>query len=225
MPRKYTRAAPAPDNDKPAQVPPSIMKELEELRARNAELEAAIEAPHILEIEKPKHSGSVSVACKIPQGLILQLQHPMKRRIPTGRGSDNDYDVVDVMVYGGPRYFVFGPSVPALVPKNYLMPKMIEGGYAITDGIPAEFWRTWLSQHEMAPYVTNRMVFAYDAASTKSAAREFEKQLSGLEQLNLDEKGELNDRRSPKSLNASVSRVTGDLDRMNDPNRVGATAE
>ena len=174
-------------------------------------------SPTILEIEKPKKSGTVTVACKIPQGLRLQLQHKMNRRIPTGRGSDNDYDITEVNVFGGPVYYVFGPSMPAMggVPDGYLLPKALEGGYALTDGIPADFWATWLEQNELAEYVTNRMIFAYDGASAKSAAREFKDQKSGLEPLSrdLDAKGQLTDRRIPKPLTGSVARIGFDVDR------------
>lgn len=191
--------------------------ELAIARARIAELEAAaIEAPHIRAIDTPKQSGTVTVACKIPQGLVLQLQHKMKRRIPTGRGQENDYQDIEVMVYGGPRYHVFGPSVPAMggVPGGYILPKEIEGGYALTDGIPAAFWATWKEQHELADYVTSGMIFAYEHASAKSAAREQGERLSGLEPLHLDAKGELKDRRSPKSLSGAIARITSDADRQ-----------
>ena len=209
MPRGYPNAK--------APVSSTAEAELAIARARIAELEAAaIEAPHIRAIDKPKNAGTVTVACKIPQGLVLQLQHPMMRRVPTGRGMENDYQEIEVMVYGGPRHHVFGPSVPAQggVPGGYILPKAIEGGYALTDGIPASFWATWKEQHAKADYVTSGMIFAYDDASAKSAAREQGERLSGLEPLHLDEKGELSDRRTPKSLNGAVARITSDADRQ-----------
>lgn len=188
-------------------------------KAKAAAVAAASDmgSPKILEIEKPKKSGTVTVMCKIPQGLRLQLQHKMMRRIPTGRGSDNDYDKVEVNVFGGPAYYVFGPAVPAMggVPDGYLLPKALEGGYAKTDGIPADFWREWLEQNELADYVVNRMIFAYDDASAKSAARERGELKSGLEPLSreVDAKGQLMDRRVPKPLTGSVARIGFDADR------------
>jgi hypothetical protein len=209
MPRGYPKAKATPSTISEAEVAT--------MRARIAELEAEkIEAPHIRAIDKPKLSGTVTVACKIPQGMVLQLQHPMMRRVPTGRGQENDYQNVEFMIYGGPRYHVFGPAVPAMggVPGGYILPKAIEGGYALTDGIPASFWATWKEQHAKADYVTSGMIFAYDDASAKSAAREQGERLSGLEPLHLNEKGELSDRRTPKSLNGAVARITSDADRQ-----------
>src|SRR5579863_1744400 len=147
-----------------------VQAELNALRARNAEpearneeLESAIEAPTILDIERPRQAGSVTVACKVPMGMILQLQVPMERPIPTGRGVEAEFKMVSMNVFAGKRYHVFGPSIPANggVPDGYVMPKLIEGGYALTDGIPADFWAQWLEQNAKADYVQNRMIFAY----------------------------------------------------------------
>jgi hypothetical protein len=178
---------------------------------------APVEAPTILQIDKPKLSGTVTVACKIPMGLKLQLQHKMQRPTPTGRGMENDFQMIDVNVYGGPVYHVFGPAVPAMggVPGGYILPKFIEGGYALTDGIPAAFWATWVEQHKLSDFVVNGMIFAYDAASTKAASREQAERTSGLEPISqeIDAKGRMKDRRIPKPLSGSVARITYDAER------------
>jgi hypothetical protein len=188
----------------------------------------AIEAPTILEVEKPKKSGTVTVACKIPSGLVLQLQHKMKRPMPTGRGFENDFQMIDVNVFGGPRYNIFGPAIPAMggVPDGYIMPKMIEGGYALTEGIPADFWGTWLEQNEKADYVIGKMIFAYQGNdNAKAAAREGEKRTSGLEPLSreVNAKGQMVDRRIPKPLTSSLGRIAFDSER--DAERKGSTAD
>lgn len=191
--------------------------EIRALRARVAELEADIGAPMVRGIDKPKSSGTVTVACKIPQGLRLQLQAPMYRKMPTGQGRENEYQDVEFMVFVGTPYYVFGPAVPAMggVPNGYILPKAIEGGYALTEGIPAEFWEKWLEQNRLAPYVENKMIFAYDPASAKSAAREHGELTSGLEPLSQDQdaKGRMLDRRIPKPLTANVARIGYDAER------------
>lgn len=205
MPRKNSTAA--------------LQARLEKLEAENAALRAQKEvgAPMILGAEEAPRAGTVTVACKVPQGFKLQLQHPMKRRVPTGRGHENDYDEIDVMVYGGPAYYVFGPSMPAMGgrPDNYILPQGLEGGYALTQGIPADFWEKWQEQHKLADYVVNKMIFALDPASTKAKARELAETKSGLEPISreVDAKGQLKDRRVPKPLTGSLARIAFDAER------------
>jgi hypothetical protein len=186
-------------------------------RAASAAQAEDIGAPLIREVEKPKHSGTVTVACKIPMGLQLQLQHPTEQFVPTGRGIANDYQKITVMVFGGPKIHVFGPSIPAQggVPEGYILPPGIEGDYALTPGIPADFWSEWLEQNKKADYVTSKMIFAFDAASTKAAAREHAELKSGLEPLSRarDKEGRMLDRRIPKPINGSVGRIAYDAER------------
>jgi len=151
----------------------------------------------------------VVVACKIPNGLILQLQTPVER-MEDGMGGPQPrrYNT-----FGGRRYIVRGPAYPVGTrPKNFEKFRsvpMIEGGYAITRGIPKDFWEQWLEQNKRAPYVEapdgaeHGMIFAYDDLdSVVSAAREQEELLSGLEPISTDEDkdGKLTDRRMPKPV-------------------------
>jgi hypothetical protein len=178
---------------------------------------APIEAPAIVNV--PKNGRTVCVACKVPQGIRLQLQHPMKRRMPKGLGGDNDYEETMFNVFGGQIYNCFGPAIPAMggVPDGYVMPPDIKGGYAFTPGIPVDFWEQWLKQNAQADYVLNHMVFALPAmADAKIKAVSHEAEKSGLEPVSreIDEKtGMLKDRRVPKPINQSLSRIMFDQER------------
>lgn len=177
-----------------------------------------VEAPAIAEIERrPKLSGTVTVACKIPQGLRLILQEKMSRRMPTGRGSDADYKLEEFNVPTGKPYYVFGPSMPAQggQPDGYILPHALEGGYALTSGIPADFWAEWLKQNAEADYVKNHMIFAYDASSTRDKARERAELKSGIEPVSreVNAQGMLKDRRVPKPITGNVARIGFDADR------------
>lgn len=208
MPRRNSTAALAKENER-------LRARLEAMKAGVAG-EERVGAPAIAEIEKRAQlSGTVTVACKVDIGLTLQLQRPMTRRIPTGKGYENDYEEIEFMVKTGKAYHVFGPAVPAQVSSDYIMPHGMEGGYALTHGIPAAFWAEWLEQNQLADYVVNKMIFAFDPASAKAAAREHAELKSGMEPLSreADDKGFLKDRRVPRSLNAAVSRVAFDADR------------
>lgn len=176
-----------------------------------------VQAPAIKGVEAGKHSPTVTVACKVPGGIRMQLQHVMQRPVPTGRGVENDFQMIDVNVFGGDIWIAEGPSAPAMggIPDGYVMPK-IESGVALTSGIPRVFFEKWLHQNEQADFVVNGMIYAFgEPRNVKAKARETEKQLSGMEPLSraVDDKGRLTDRRIPKPLTSSVGRVGHDVDR------------
>ena len=164
---------------------------------------------------------TVTVACKVPMGLQLQLQKDMEKWDDERGGPvKRTYKVKT-----GKIYYVAGPAYPqGGKPKNFPREPMVEGGYALTPGIPAEFWEEWLHQNRLAPYVQatdgaeHGMIFAYGSkADTVAAAREQEKQMSGLEPLStdVDEKtGRLTDPRMPRSMNSAIAKIQPDYERM-----------
>ena len=162
------------------------------------------------------NARTVVVACKIPNGLVLQLQEPMERLVDTPRGPEK----VKYMVKGGRQYTVRGPGYPVgTLPKGFAQYKptpMIEGGYALTTGIPKDFWEKWFEQNKLADYVVppdgaeHGMIFAYDDIDSVAAvAREQEKLLSGNEPISTDEDGQgrLTDPRVPKPLTGSLGQI------------------
>lgn len=158
----------------------------------------------------------VVVACKIPNGLILQLQRPFEKFEDTRNGPERrTYNV-----FHGRRYVVRGPAYPVgTLPKGFAQAKptpMIEGGYALTRGIPLKFWQEWLEQNKEADYVVapegaaHGMIFAYDDLDdAAAAAREQERLLSGMEPISTDEdaQGRLTDRRVPKPITGSIAGI------------------
>ena len=162
------------------------------------------------------NARTVVVACKIPNGLVLQLQHPFEKFEDTREGpTKRTYNV-----FGGKRYVVRGPAYPVgTLPKGFAQYKpapMIEGGYALTRGIPKDFWEQWLKQNEQADFVIppdgaeHGMIFAYDDLDdVVAAAREQEELLSGLEPLSTDEdaQGRLTDRRVPKPITGGLQGI------------------
>lgn len=163
------------------------------------------------------NAAMVVVACKIPNGLVLQLQRPFEKFEDTRDGPEKrTYNV-----FHGRRYVVRGPAYPVgTLPEgfNKFRPTpMIEGGYAITRGIPKDFWEEWLRQNAQAEYVLppnegaeHGMIFAYDDLDDlAAAAREQESLLSGHEPISTekDAEGRLTDRRVPKPLTSSVAAI------------------
>lgn len=160
-----------------------------------------------------KSTRTVVVACKVPTGLHLQLQRPVDRQEDTRDGpKPRTY-----WAKYGKVYFVEGPAYPVgTLPKGFPRQPLTEGGYALTRGIPAEFWEQWVEQNKRSDFVVPQegaehgLVFAYpDLDDTIAAAREQEHLLSGLEPIStdVDKDGKLTDPRLPKPINASIARI------------------
>lgn len=167
----------------------------------------------------PASARTVTVACKIPTGLWLQLQRPVERMEDTRDGPrPRSYNA-----FYGPRYYVNGPAYPVgALPKGFPRQPQIEGGYALTTGIPADFWEQWIEQNEKADFVRpiagseHGAIFAYATIEdTAAAARENEKALTGLEPISTDEdaRGALTDRRLPKPISGFVGKLQPDHER------------
>jgi hypothetical protein len=65
--------------------------------------------------------------------------------------------------------------------------RAIVGGYALTPGVPRDFWDRWLAQNKAMPYVTNGIIFAHATADgVRSKARDGAKIQTGLEPIDSD---------------------------------------
>lgn len=130
----------------------------------------------------PRSGGTVTVACKVPNGLVLQLCRP-NTQIVNVRGNRHEETVYSKI---GQTFTVAGPAYPnGPVPRGFKAPPLIVGGYAMTRGIPADFWEEWLNQNAEASYVTSRMIYACDRADeARGLAEDHKDTLSGFEPLN-----------------------------------------
>jgi hypothetical protein len=166
----------------------------------------APEAPAVQPARKAPRT--VTVACKFPGGMRLQLSRPEQRFEPIMGGGTREYTVY---IPTGRPWFVSGPAYPVgVVPKGFPKAPEVEGGMALTHGIPADFWEQWIEQHKRAEYVVSGIIFALpNAEDAAIKAREHEKELCGLEPLSLDEdeKGKLKDPRVPKPINLAVAKL------------------
>ena len=161
----------------------------------------------------PVSARSVVVMCKIPNGLQLQLQRKVPRAVETRDG------LKELMFWEkcGRVYHVNGPAYPVgTVPKGYPKQPLVEGGYAATKSIPADFWAEWLEQNKLAPYVVppdgadRGMIWAEpDLESAISAAEEHETLMSGLEPLStdVDKNGRFTDKRAPRPIGGGLTKV------------------
>jgi hypothetical protein len=128
------------------------------------------------------HTDTVTVACKHPLGVILQL-----------------YDWVDVDIGGiagaktvkqakkrnDPQSSVRlkGFAVPfGLIPAYPII-----GGYGITQGVSRKFWEEWLHQNNGSDLIENGIIFACDSLhETQQEAKSRESIRCGFEPIDPD---------------------------------------
>lgn len=157
-------------------------------------------APQAPAVHTKSKSGFVTVACKVPTGVVLQL---CKKTIwmedtPSGARERVRFDPV------GQTYTVQGPATAiGSTPRGY-KPPLVAGGYALTPNIPADFFAEWMKQHKLNPIVKNKMIFAHSSKSdTVTEARELKDTRSGFEPLDVDG----GDSRIPKPALGGVSPI------------------
>lgn len=112
-------------------------------------------------------SGTVTVACKITNGLILRLFRMADSHEPVMGGGFRTVQKAQpfgevVRIAGYAHDVMHAPRAP------------IASGFALTRGVDADFWEEWLDQNRDADYVRNKLIFAHEApANVRAQAKEF----------------------------------------------------
>lgn len=118
---------------------------------------------------------TVTVACKIPNGLALRIMEAyVDNELVMGGGTR---EVTKHREVGDPVR-IKGNSAP-----NGTM-IVTHGGYALTTGISADFWELWFEQNKDSALVKNNLIYALpreDSAASKG--REMEEVTSGQERI------------------------------------------
>lgn len=130
-------------------------------------------------------TDTVIVACKLPNGLVIY--------------DEREKTVNEQMFGGGFRPIQVWERVPgsevtlngnAMSHETLLsgdVPHLVVGGYAMTPGVPRDFWERWLERHRDTDIVRNRLVFAAASESkVRGMAKENAATRSGLEPLDPD---------------------------------------
>lgn len=129
--------------------------------------------------------ATVAVGLKLPHGLVLKV-----------------YDMVtsnELVMGGGTREVKKAQQVgETYILKGYLTRKktrkeptpLVIGGYAVTSGIPKDFFDRWLEQNKDSDLVRNNLIFAQtNAERAGDQADEQEELKSGLEAIDPDNPG------------------------------------
>jgi hypothetical protein len=127
----------------------------------------------------PDATNTVTVACKIPNGLLLRTFHWETEKENTLHG----YVDTPVAKEDPEKYHVKGPALPWGVKPQF----NIEGGYALTPGIPKSFWEKWAEQNADFDAFKNGLVFAVPTLNeARAEAKGMAKVKSGLEPVDPD---------------------------------------
>lgn len=140
--------------------------------------------------------GKLTVACKIPNGLILRNFEMVEHDVPImGGGKKTEKRAVQI----GEPIKIHGPATPfGQAPKA-----LIVGGFAMTPGVDADAFNAWLKANADHDAVKNGLIFGYEKAdNAEGKAKEMRKVQSGLQPLVPDK-----DERIPRG-NANVSQPT-----------------
>jgi hypothetical protein len=131
----------------------------------------------------------VTVACSYPPGITLHLSESYEVQEPTNAGyrtitAHRRIPEQQITINGPGPAWNMDPDRKRNPPPEY----PILSNYALTTNVPLEFWEEWLRQGgKDSNLVQNNLLLAYKSENdTKAAAREREKELTGLEQIDPD---------------------------------------
>jgi hypothetical protein len=139
---------------------------------------------------------TVTVGCKLPNGLVLRLYRSEEVTVPvSGGGIAKEKRARQV---GGDVQLNGFASVFGEAPKA-----LVIGGYAMTPNVDSAFFEEWLKQNKGSDLIENKLVFAHKTeASAKDQAKDQAKVHSGLEPLSPNV-----DKRIPRSSKKNLTSV------------------
>jgi hypothetical protein len=122
-------------------------------------------------------TNTVTVACKLPHGLILRVFDMVESSEP--------------MFGGGWRTITKAAERPERVTLNGFARHLekvpdheIVGGYGITHDVPKDFWDHWYAQNKDSDFIKNNLIFANDRSLHATAeAKEKLRVRSGFEAI------------------------------------------
>jgi hypothetical protein len=132
-------------------------------------------------------TDTVTVACKLPHGLILRVFETETYEEPQRDGGTK---TVKRSIERNPenRFVVKGVWVAsagqAFNQNNGAVADLLPGGFALTDGCPKDLWDLWLEQNKHSALVKNGIIFASPNRSRASdATKERRDVKSGMEPI------------------------------------------
>lgn len=179
---------------------PSTQRAASQVQGRAPDAPAIDEPKNPAPVSKSRAGAKVTVACKLPHGLLLRTFEMGSRMIPAG--PIGVVKIEQAVVRGEPVR-INGTAVPfGKIPNFIITPS----GYALTAGVDKDFFDLWLAQNKDSDVVSKGLVFAHESNDHVRGMAEDRKDFrSGLEPL--DPNG---DKRVPKGSSANLSGIQQD---------------
>lgn len=140
-------------------------------------------------------NGTVTVGCKLPNGLILRLFYQETVQELQLGGQTRDV-TISRQHPNAPRVHINGNMArhgEPLVDANGETIN-VQSGYAYTSGVDAEFMEAWMEQNKDSMLVKNKIILvAEKQMNLRAEAKENTERKSGFERINPD-----NDARMPR---------------------------
>ena len=152
---------------------------------------------------------TVTIASKFPNGFYMAVHKYEEYDEPVIGGGMR---TMKHGVQNGERVLIKGPN--AQQGMSPLAP--VEGGYALTHNVPADFAKQWFEENKMSDMVRNHVVFmAANAENATRRAREQKEIRSGFERLDpgtivKEGRDVPRDPRWPKSSHPNLSNIATD---------------
>jgi hypothetical protein len=136
-------------------------------------------------------TATVTVACKLPHGIILRVFDMEESEVPMLNGPPKRIKQAKEIAR---RFVINGfshaqnraPDYPILA-GHPISNGTTEGGYALTSGVPKDLWDLWLEQNKTSAMVRNGLIFAFEKREDVNAkAIDGQKIKSGLERMDPD---------------------------------------
>lgn len=136
-------------------------------------------------------TDTVTVACNLPNGHVLQIYDVEETEsiLPNGRSIKENMSTPNwaagQWVLNGCKLDMAALTAGELPDYRVIKGATPDCGYALTTGVPRDFWEEWLRQNKSSPLVTGRHVYSASSEPRAAAeAKEYKDLRSGLQGLN-----------------------------------------
>jgi hypothetical protein len=137
--------------------------------------------------DRPVTTGeTVTVACKLPHGIVLRVfdweefDEPMRDGSLKRSRRAIPIEAMEFTVRGTWT----ASAGQAYAKNNAAVQDLLPGGYALTHGVPKQTWDLWYQQNRNEALVKNKIVFAYSSHQTVTEeAQKLRAVKSGMEPL------------------------------------------
>lgn len=122
-------------------------------------------------------AGTVTVACRLPHGIMIQAYNMIEASEPVMGGGSR---TVKKAIPRGKSFHVLGTAVP----HGHQLP--LENGFMLTHGVDADTFNAWYQDNKDQDFIKNGLVWAFASSKDtdiRARAKELRDIKSGFERI------------------------------------------